>query len=64
MNFNMQKNFFALEKEIEFCGIRFEPFTVANGDGRSPNKDGSNIFLKPLCKPDLVYTLPGELYLL
>lgn len=63
MNFNMQKNLFALEREIEFFGIRVEPFTVANGDGRSPKKDGSYIFLKPLHKADLAYTLPGELYL-
>lgn len=64
MNFNMQRNFFALEKEIKFCGIRVEPFTVANGNGRSPNMDGSYIFLKPPHKPDLAYTLSGELYFL
>lgn len=40
----MQKNFFALAREIEFCGIRVEPSTVANGNGRSPNMDGSYIF--------------------
>lgn len=58
----MQKNFFALEREIEFCGIRVEPSTIANGNGRSPNVDGNYIFLKPPHKPDLAYTLPGELY--